>query len=134
VIHDKRIVNPLSERFRKYVHRLAGSSSDDILDHISSHFQNRSRAHYLHKQSLGVQNPDIPGIRLKNLNVCSVCFDFCAEKYINQHLKKAHYISKGFKQHTFRTTGHAIPTQNFSLSYLYKKPENALAVDMMSLI
>ena len=111
VIHDKKIVNPLSERFRKHVHRIAGSSSDDILDHISSHFQNRSRAHYLHKQSLGVQDPDIPGIRLKNLNVCSVCFDFCAEKYINQHLKKAHNISKLFKQHTFRTTGHAIPTR-----------------------
>jgi len=133
VIHDKKIVNPLSERFRKHVHRIAGSSSDDILDHISSHFQNRSRAHYLHKQSLGVQDPDIPGIRLKNLNVCSVWFDFCAKKYINQHLKKAHNISKLFKQHTFRTTGHAIPTQNFSLSYLYKKPENTLAADMMHL-
>ncbi|CAG86609.1 DEHA2D00638p [Debaryomyces hansenii CBS767] len=45
VIHDKKIVNSLSERFRKYVHWIAGSSSDDILDHISSHFQNQDRKH-----------------------------------------------------------------------------------------
>ena len=133
VIHDKKIINPVSEKFRKHVKQIAGSCAEDILDHISSHFQNHSRAHYLHKQFMGVDEPEIPEVKLKNLNVCSVCFDFCAEKYFNQHLKRAHNITKGFKQYTFRKTGHAIPTQKFSLSYLYKRPENTLAMDMMQL-
>lgn len=133
VIHNKKIINPLSERFKKYVYRIASARADDILDRIGEHFQHHSRAHYLHKQFMGVENPEIPDVTLKNLNVCSVCFDYCAEKYINQHLKRAHNITKGYKQYTFRTTGHAIPTQKFSLSYLYKRPENTLAQDMMQL-
>lgn len=133
VIHDKKVINPLSEKLRKYVKRIAAGNAEDILDHIGRRFQEHSRAHYLHKQFMGVDNPEIPGVKLKNLNVCSMCFDFCAEKYINQHLKRAHNITKSCKQLTFGTSGHAIPTQNFSLSYLYKRPENSLAQDMMQL-
>lgn len=72
VIHNKRIINPLSERCKEYVYRIASASADDILDRISEHFQYHSRAHYLHKQFMGVENPEIPDATLKNLT-CAVC-------------------------------------------------------------
>ena len=136
--HDGNILNPFSERFtQRYLTNIVGCSSlrEDILSTIKNHFDNHSKDHYARKSVVSVGSAsEIAGIKESKLNVCKICFNHCAQNYINQHLRKEHGIRRNFQHHVFRTTGYAIPNQRRGFSYLYREKEDTKPPTSMTTI
>ena len=97
LVHKNKIVNPLAEKFaNKYLPRFIESSEirSTILSEIKSHYQERSKQHYLLKQVIAVTDEsELPGVKECKLNVCKPCFNHASKSHINSHLRREHRVN-----------------------------------------
>ena len=106
LVHKNKIVNPLAEKFAsKYLPRFIESSEIrsticTILSEIKSHYQERSKQHYLLKQVIAVKDEsELPGVKVSKLNVCRLCFNHASKSHINPHLRTEHRANCNFQRH-----------------------------------
>lgn len=58
-----------------------------FLSTINKHFDNHPKDHYVGKSVLSISHDsEIAAVKDRIVNVCKVCFNHCAQKYINQRL------------------------------------------------
>lgn len=136
-IFRAKIINPLSNKFiTQFLPQIIPITEERqaVLGEIKNHFKSHSKEHYLRKRIIPIGDSEIPEVKECKLNICTLCFDHCSKRHINEHLKKVHHIYNKFLQHTLATLGYVIPNQNRTMSYLYRKTVfSAEPIDMLDL-
>lgn len=124
VVYQGRIVNPFTKEFEtRFLSRIIPVTEErhEVLSRIIDHFTLSSKEHYLRKRIIPIGDTEIPEVKEVKLNICTLCFNHCSKRHINEHLKTTHLVKNRFLQYTFVTLGYIIPNQKREMSYFYRK-------------